>query len=379
MIKSIKIRLEPNNKQDTKLFKFASTARFIYNWTLDRQQKNYKVGNKFISDCELRKELTQLKKTDEFKWLNEVSCDVPKQTVKDACNTYKRFFKGLCGYPKFKSRKKSIPSFYQDNFKIKIIESSIYLSKIGKMRLSESNKLPIGNSIKKEISVSNPRITHDGLHWYISLGIETEIKENNYDNTIGIDLGIKDTAILSDGIVIKNINKSNKIKNIQKRKLKLQHKISKKYEMNKKGVCYVKTSNIQKLEKKVKKLSTKIVNIRKDFIHKATTKITKTKISKIVVEDLNISGMLKNHKLAKSIQEQSLYEFKRQLTYKCKLNSIELIEADRWFPSSKICSKCGYKKDKLSLSERIFKCEYCGYEIDRDLNAASNLKNYIVS
>jgi len=379
MIKSIKVRLEPNNKQDTKLFKFAGTSRFIYNWTLDRQQKNYKAGNKFISDCELRKELTQLKKTDEFKWLNDISCDVPKQAVKDACNTYKRFFKGLCGYPKFKSRKKSIPSFYQDNCRIIIFESCVHLTNIGKIKLSESNKLPIGNSTKKEISVSNPRIVHDGLHWYISVGIDTEIKENNYNDTIGIDLGIKDTAILSDGTVIKNINKSKKIKKLQKRKIKLKRKISKKYEMNKKGICYIKTSNIHKLEKKVKKLSAKIVNIRKDFIHKATTKITKTKISKIVVEDLNISGMMKNHKLAKAIQEQSLYEFKRQLTYKCKLNNIELIEADRWFPSSKTCSKCGYKKDKLSLSERIFKCECCEYEIDRDLNAAINLKNYKVS
>jgi putative transposase len=381
MIKSIKIRLEPNNKQNTKLFKFASTSRFIYNWTLDKQQKNYKAGNKFISDCELRKELTILKKTDEMAWLKEISCDIPKQAVKDACNAYKRFFKGLCKYPKFKSKKKSKPSFYQDTAKIQIFKNHIHLSNIGKIKISESNRLPIGNSIKKEILVSNPRITFNGLHWYISLGVEFDdhLEVNINGDTLGIDVGIKNLAILSNGIVIKNINKSNKVKKIIKRKLKLQKKIAKKYIKNKKGVCYVKTANIVKLEIKVKKLSKKITNIKLDHLHKATTMIMKTKFSKIVVESLNISGMMKNHKLAKALQEQSLSEFKRQLEYKCKWNNIEFIQADRWFPSSKTCSKCGYKKPKLSLSERIFKCESCGFELDRDLNAAINLKNYTVS
>jgi putative transposase len=372
IIKSYKVKLEPNNKQLTLLNSFAGTARWAYNWTLGRQQDNYKNGGKFLSDGDLRKKLTQLKQTPEFNWLYKVSNNVTKQAIKDACDAYKSFFRKKSGFPKFKSKKKSKPAFYHDNVKLKITKTHIQLERIGKIKLSEYGRIPIGK-------YSNPRITFDGLNWYISLGVEYEQEQQKLNGIIGIDVGIKETAILSNGIVIPNINKITKMKKLEKRKKKLQGIIAKKYQINKKGESHVKTVNIAKLEKKVKKLSKKIVNIRTDFMHKATTSIVKIKPSKIVMEDLNIKGMLKNHKLAKEIQDQSLSEFKRQLKYKCDWNGIEMVEASRWFPSSKTCSECGFIKPKLSLSERTFVCECCGFEIDRDLNAAINLKNYKVA
>lgn len=369
MITSVKVRLEPNNKQTTKLFKSAGTARYIYNWTLAKQQENYKQGNKFISDNDLRKELTKLKQ-NELSWLYEVSNNIAKQAVKDACNTYKRFFKGLCKYPKYKSRKRNKPSFYNDCGKFKVKPNKVLIEKVGWVRISEIDRIPL------DTKYYNPRIIFDGISWYISVGIDTKTENNNANDSIGIDLGIKDLAILSNGTKYKNINKSFKMKKLNKRKLRLQRKISKKYKINKKGECYRKTSNIVKLEKRLNKLWRRIANIRNDYIQKITTKIVKTKPSKIVMEDLKVSNMIKNHKLAKALQDNCLFEFKRQITYKCELNSIELILASQWFPSSKTCSHCGFKKPKLSLSERVFKCECCGFELDRDVNAAINLKNY---
>jgi len=377
MIKSYKIRLETNNKQNTLLHKSSGIARFAYNWALSREQENYKQGNKFIQDGDLRKEFTLLRNNPEYSWLKEVSNDIPKQAIKDACTAYKRFFKGQSKYPNFKKKRNSQQSFYQDNLKIQVTETHVYLSNIGFIKLSEKERLPIGKGKNKEISVVNPRIKFDGLHWYLSVGIEESVDVEELNGVIGIDLGIKDTAILSNGIVVPNINKINKIKKLENRIKRLQKKIAKKYLKNKKGERYIKTSNIAKLEKKANKIRKKITNIRTDFIHKSTTSIVKTKPSKIVMEDLNIKGMMKNHRLAKSIQDQSLFEFKRQLRYKCDWNGIELKFADRWFPSSKTCNHCGFIKPKLSLSERIFVCDCCGFEIDRDLNAAINLKNYV--
>lgn len=376
MIKSYKIRLEPNNKQNTLLHKSSGIARFAYNWALAREQENYKQGNKFIQDGDLRKEFTLLRNNPAYLWLKEVSNDIPKQAIKDAVLAYKRFFKGQNKYPNFKKKRNSHQSFYQDNFKIQITETHAYLSNIGYVRFSEKGRLPVGKGKNKEISVINPRITFDGLNWYLSVGMECSVEVEELNGVVGIDLGIKDTAVLSNGVVIPNINKTNKIKKLEKRIKRLQKKIAKKYIKNKKGDHYIKTSNIAKLEKKANKIRKKITNIRTDFIHKSTTSIVKTKPSKIIMEDLNIKGMMKNHKLAKSIQDQSLSEFKRQLKYKCEWNGIELKLANRWFPSSKTCSCCGFIKPKLSLSERTFVCECCGFEIDRDLNAAINLKNY---
>ena len=371
MIKTFKVRLEPNNKQNTKLFQSSGTARWVYNWAIGRQRDNYKLGNKFISDGELRKEITLLKKTEEFNWLRSVSNNIAKQAIKDACDAYVKFFKKQTEFPQFKSKKKSKNSFYQDNCKIKFDKEKIRVEKIGWIRLSEKNRIPI------DTKYYNPRISYDGLHWYISVGVEYEADISiNKKEVIGIDLGVKELAVCSNGSIYGNINKTDKIKKLRKKLKRLQRKVSNKYHKNKKGESYCKTSNIIKLENNIKKLHNRIWNIKRDYMNKVTTEIVKNKPSKIVMETLNIKGMIKNRCLSDAIQNQSLYEFKRQIEYKCMFNNIEFISADRWFPSSKICSECGSVKKDLKLSNRTYICGECGCIIDRDLNASINLCKY---
>jgi putative transposase len=374
MIISIKVRLEPNRKQSSRLFQNAGTARFVYNWTLARQEDNFKNGGKFISDNDLRKELTQLKKTDELKWLGTVSNNVAKQAVKDGCDAYKKFFKKLSDKPRFKSRKRSKPSFYHDNVKIKFTPTHVQLEKLGRVKLSERNRIPT------DAHYHNPRISYDGIHWYISVGVDgvsepTELTQES----IGIDLGLKDLAICSNGMTFRNINKTKTIRKKEKRLRRLQRKVSRKYQMNKKGESYVKTRNIVKLEKWIRKIHHALGNIRTDHRHKATTEIVKTKPSRIVMESLNVRRMMKNRHLSKAVAQQGFFEFRTMIRYKAERSGIGFVEADQWFPSSKTCSACGYVKPKLSLSERAYTCESCGAVIDRDRNASLNLSGYQVA
>ena len=369
MLLGIKVRLFPTNDQEQKMWQSVGTARFIYNLTLAKQEENYENGGKFISDNEFRKEITVLKRTD-LKWLNKVSNNVAKQAVKDACNAYKTFFKGTTDRPKFKSRKKSKPSFYNDTSKLKIKEKSILIEKVGWVTIRK-NAIPIN------CRYTNPRVSFDGKYWFISVGVERKnINIELTNESIGIDVGIKDLAVCSNGMTFKNINKTNSTKKLKKRLHKLQHRVSQKYLKNKEGGKFVKTSNIIKIEKQIRLLYRKLANIRSNHSHQATNLIVKTKPSRIVMETLNIKEMMKNQYLSKLIMEQCLYEFKRQLRYKCEFNGIEFVEVDKWYPSSKICSKCGYKKQKLSLSTRTFICEKCGCIMDRDFNASINLSRY---
>ena len=381
MIKSIKVRLNPNNKQLTKLFQYAGCARFAYNWAIAREQENYKQGNKFLTDNELRKEFTQLKKQEEFKWLNEVSNNVTKQAIKDACNTYKRFFKGQCKYPKFKSKKHSIPSFYQDNIKIQFTDTHVKVEGFSRSKKRNKQKLNWIKLCEKgriltNCRYMNPRFTYDGLYWYVSVGVEVDITNTLASNEgIGIDLGIKDLAICSYGNTYKNINKTQKVKKLERRKRRLQRSISRRYEKNKKGVSYCKTSNIIKREKELLKVVKRLTNIRHNHIHQITSEIVKRKPSFICIEDLNVSGMIKNRHLSKAVQQQGFYEFRRQIEYKSEWSNIPVIIADRFFPSSKLCSCCGTIKKDLKLSDRTYKCE-CGNVIDRDFQASLNLQTY---
>ena len=382
MIKSIKVMLIPNNKQKTKLFQCSGVSRFAYNWTLSRQQENYKNGGKFISDYDLRKEFTQLKKTKEYEWLNQYSNNIPKQAIKDACDSYKRFFKGCSKFPKFKSKKKSRPSFYVDNVKIQFTDTHVKLEKISNstkknkaklnwIRLAEKGRIPT------DCKYSNPRVTFDGINFWISVGIEVEEStEVPVNNGIGIDLGIKDLAICSDKNTYKNINKTKEIKKIKKKKRRLQRRVSRKYLINKKGVCYYKTSNIIKLENQLLKLNHRLTNIRHNYLHEITSEIISRKPMFIALEDLNVKGMMKNKHLAKAIQEQSFYEFKRIISYKANWNNIKIIEVPRFYPSSKTCSECGAIKKDLRLSDREWVCTECGVIHDRDYNASVNLMKY---
>ncbi|MCL2399456.1 MAG: transposase [Defluviitaleaceae bacterium] len=370
MIKAVKIRLRPTKAQEQKLLQSAGVARFAYNWALAREKENHETGGKFLNDQALRKEFTELKQKPEYSWLYETSNNITKQAIKDACIAYKNFFKHKAGFPKFKSRRRSTPAFYNDNVKLKFKNERFLLEKVGWVKLSEPERVLQGKFY-------NPRITFDGKYWYISVGQEVQKpKMQLTDESIGVDLGIKKLAVCSSKYEVENINKAPKAKKQAKKLRRLQRKISRKYEINKKGKEYVKTSNIIKLEKEIRLIHRKLTNIRLNHIHQATTAIVKTKPSRVVMENLNIKGMMKNRHLSKVIGEQGFYNFKRILEYKCNFYGIQFVKANRFYPSSKTCCECGHIKKDLKLSDRLFKCSHCNSEIDRDYQASVNLSRY---
>ena len=381
MVKAIKVMLIPNNVQQTKLFQYAGASRFAYNWALAREKENYEKGGGFIPDTELRKEFTRLRNSDEYAWLLNISNNVTKQAIKDACSAYKNFFKGLQRYPRFKAKKKSMPKFYQDNIKIQFRDTHVkfegfsFSRKANKQKLNWV-KLAEHGRIPTDAKYRNPRVSFDGLNWWISVCVEfPDCRDRSNHDGIGIDLGIKDLAICSDGNTYKNINKNQTVKKLEKRKRRLQRSVSRKYEHNKKGGSYCKTNNIVKKEKLLLKVNHRLANIRKDYLNQTTSEIVNRKPRFICIEDLNVSGMIKNRHLSKAVQNQGFFEFRKQLEYKCNDRGIQLIVADRFYPSSKRCSCCGKIKKDLRLSDRTYKCE-CGNVIDRDFQASLNLKAY---
>ena len=423
MIKSIKVMLLPNNKQFTKLVETANAARHAYNWTIALQMKYFKETGKYLSDSDARKQFTQYKQ--ENQWLYNVSNNATKQAIKDCCNAFWRFVeeKKKSGYkpyskkqivraaeknkpltrydmqwhPKFKKKGKTELKFYTDTEKTKFRGTHVKLENIADskkknkqqinwLRLAETDKIPTNrlNEVPKYI---NPRVKFDGIHWWISVGVESEPNNQGLsEDIIGIDVGVKDLAILSDDEQTKhkNINKTENVRKLKKKQRRLQRKVSRKYEVlykyqkNKKGENYCKTSNIIKTEKQLLEINQRLTGIRHNHVHYATSEIMKQKPRRIVLEDLNIQGMMKNKHLSKAIQEQCLYEFARQIEYKCAWNGIEFVRADRYYPSSKKCIVCGEIKKDLKLKDRTYKCNHCGNEIDRDYQAALNLARYTV-
>ena len=324
----------------------------------------------------IRKEFTQLKKQEQYKWLNEASNTKMVKSVRNLDKAFKSFFKTKIGYPKFKSKRKSKQSFYVRYDNLYFLEEKCNIEKIGKVKYKTNYKIPQGRNV---IKFSNPYCSYDGKYWYLSFGIEVEENQTtlNKDLSIGIDLGVKDLAVVNVlDKPIKNINKSKKVRKLKKRLKRLQRQVSRKYEANKQGNKFIKTNNIIKLEKRIKLIHRKLSNIRNNHIHQSTSKIIKLKPYRIVMENLNISGMMKNKHLSKAIAEQCFYEFIRQIKYKSKFNGIEFIQVDRFYPSSKKCSCCGNIKKDLKLKERTYICNECGNRIDRDLNASINLANY---
>lgn len=370
MKKSFKIRLLPTKEQEELMLKSIGCSRFTYNWALNRCNELYKQGVKY-SVSDIRKEFTQLKTQADFKWLNEVSNTTMVESIRNLDKAFTKFFKQKSKYPKFKTKKKSKKSFYVRYDQLHFKNNVCNIEKIGKVKFKTNYNIP-------DCKYSNPYCSYDGKYWYLSFGIEFNENqiELNKDLSIGIDLGIKDLAICSNGMIFKNINKTKEVRRLKNKLKRLQRQVSRKYEVNKCGNKFVKTNNIVKLEKQIKLLHRKLHNIRLNHIHQATNEIIKEKPYRIVMEDLNISGMMKNKHLSKAIQEQCFYEFIRQMKYKCEFNGIEFIQVDRFYPSSKTCSCCGNIKDKLKLSERTYICNECGSIIDRDLNASINLSKY---
>lgn len=369
-----KIMLLPTEEQEIKFKKFSGAARFVYNLMIEREKEYYSKNKSYLKENEFRKELTELKHTEEFSWLKEISSNVIKMAAMDCNEAFINFFKKLTKFPKFKTLKNSKMSFYVNYETLKKTQRGFKGEKLGEIKTKEL--LP---NLENNEHYINPRITFDGKYWYLTIGYK--IKDNNNINaskeTIGIDLGIKDFAVLSNGKIYKNINKTAKIKKL-KRKLKIKQKqLSKKILIAKKeNKSLSNCKNFLKLKNQIRLIHRRLKNIRLNYLHQITSEIVKTKPSKIVIEDLDVSRMLKNKHLSEKILEQNFYKFREILTYKCKLNNIELVIADRFYPSSKTCSCCGHIKQDLKLKDRVFKCPTCGFEIDRDLNATINLTNY---
>lgn len=381
MIKSIKVMLLPNNVQKTRLFQHAGAARFMYNWALGREEENYEAEGKFLTYYDLMKEVVLLKKTDEYAWLKDISATTIQGAVRDATDAYINFFKKRAKHPRFKSRKNSTPSFSQTDQVIEFSDTHVKLSclsnslrknrkQLNWVRLAEHGKIPMD---KKH---SNPRITFDGINWWISVGIEYPDKNVTLSQEgLGVDLGIRNLAVCSDDSIYPNINKTKAIKDLEKRKRRLQRSISRKYEMNKKGDEFVKTKNIIKDEKKLLKMHHRLSNIRKNYLHHTSKEIVEKNPKYICIDDLNVQSMMKNKYLAKAVQEQSLYEFSKLLEYKSNFKGIKFIQADKGYPSSKKCSICGRIKKNLKPYQKLYKCE-CGNVIDIHKQAALNLKSY---
>lgn len=376
MIKGFKTIIYPNKEQADKIIRFCNASRFAYNWAIALEEENYKNGEKFISGYELTKRFTQFKRQEGNKWLKEISGRALKVAILNAATAYDNFFKKRGKHPKFKTKKHSKMSCATHEGTTIIERKRIRCEKLGWIP-SHKHNIPIGENIK----YYNPKLSFDGDNFWFSVSVEINDYNNNSKKTepIGIDLGIKTLATCSNG---KTYQKPN-IKKHKKKLKRLQRKVSRQYqnmidESKRTKIKFSqlpKSKNLLKLESQIRKQYRKIDNILTTNIHTITKELINFNPSVIVIEDLNISGMRKNKHLSEKINEAKFYEFRRQLEYKCKWNNIDLLIADRWYPSSKLCSCCGYKKDKLSLSERTYVCEKCRCIIDRDFNASINLKN----
>ena len=377
LLKSFKAEINPTEEQKVRIRKTIGTCRFIYNFYLAHNKELYESGKKFMSSNQFRVWLNNeyLPSHPEYSWIKEAYSKSVTQAVNNGQTAFENFFKHKSAFPKFKKKGRSDVKMYfvRNNPKDCLCNRHrIKIPSLGWIRIKEKGYIPTtkdGNVIKSgHVSIKADR-------YYVSVLIEIPDKRtaNNSSKGIGIDLGLKDFAIVSNRKTYKNINKSAKLKKLEKKLIREQRSLSRKYENLKKGGSTQKR-NIQKQRLKIQKLHHRIDNIRTDYINKTIAEIVKTKPSHITIEDLNVSGMMKNKHLSKAVASQKFYEFKTKLLAKCKENGIELRIVDRWFPSSKTCHCCKSIKKDLKLSDRIFRCD-CGYIEDRDFNAALNLRD----
>ena len=377
MIKSFKVRIYPTKEQEALMWKHINCCRYVWNYMLALQEERYTNGEKHLSRFDMIKLLTLLKKDRTHDWLYEVSSMTLQIACSDLSEAYSRLFDKIAKKPRFKSKKNDKPSFGIDyqRFYFKT-ESLVKVPKLGDVRYKTDFNFPIGRGFK----FSNPRISYKNNKWMLSFGMECENQAPCLtDKKVGIDLGIKELAVVAiddEQLVFHNINKSKKMRTLNRQLKHTQRAISRKYQANKVGNKFVKTRNIERLEDKLRRLNVRISDIRENYSHQTTHKIVSMLPSRVTMEDLNVSGMLKNRHLSKAISEQCFYEFIRQMRYKCAWNGIEFVQANRFYPSSKTCSHCGSIKQDLKLSDRTFVCSDCGFTIDRDYNAAINLMRY---
>jgi putative transposase len=366
-MKGYKTELDLNNAQITACLKACGTARFVYNWGLRRYQEEYAAGRKTPTSYGLQKELNALKQT-EFPWMYEVSKCVPQGALNDLQNAFKHFFRkcklkkqgkhrGKCGYPKFKGKKKGIGSFYLTGT-IHIHEKTIQLPRLGTLRLKRANYLPT-----RDVKILSARVSEKAGRWYVSVQVEQEVADPipATGKAIGVDLGVKTLATTSEVQTFENPKALRK-------NLKKLARLGRRHSRKVKG-----SKNRKKSARSLARMHARIAHIRENALHQATSAIAKTKPRVIVLEDLNVKGMMKNKKLSRAIADVGMYEFKRQLTYKAEKHGSSIKMVSRWYPSSKTCSCCGWVDGDQKLEDRVFVCLDCGYVADRDYNAAKNL------
>ena len=377
LLKSFKTEINPTEEQKVKIRKTIGTCRFIYNFYLAHNKELYDKGEKFMSSNKFRIWLNNeyLPNHPEYSWIKEAYSKAVTQAVNNGQTAFTRFFNHESNFPNFKKKGKSDVKMYfvKNNPKDCCCERHrIKIPSLGWVRIKEKGYIP---TTKDGYVIKSGHVSIKADRYYVSglVEIPNNKMANNSNEGIGIDLGLKDLAIISNGKTYKNINKSAKLKKLEKQLIRGQRSLSRKYENSKKGES-TQRANIQKQKIKVQKLYQKIDNIRTDYINKTIAEIVKTKPSFITIEDLNVKGMMKNRHLSNAVASQKFYEFRIKLQAKCNENGIELRVVDRWYPSSKTCHCCKNIKKDLRLSDRIFKCD-CGYIEDRDFNAALNLRD----
>ena len=385
MLKGFKTELRVVEKHINKIHQSIGICRFLYNSYLVKNQELYelykdgKIDKKqaFMSANDFDKYINnEVKVLEEFKWIDNCGSKARKKAIVNAEIAYKRFFKGQSKFPRFKKKKNQDVKIYfpkNNTTDWTVQRHRIKIPSLGFVELKEKGYIPIN------ARVVSGTVSLKAGRYYVSVLCDIA-DHNNYSNVhnegIGIDLGIKDLAIVSNiDEPFKNINKTNDIRKLKKKLKRLQRQVSRKYEMNKDGKKFIKTKNIIKLESQIRTIHQRLSNIHLNYAHQITNTLVKSKPEYITIEDLNVRGMMKNRHLSKAIAEQNFHEFRRQLTYKCLWNNIELRIVDRFYPSSKLCSECGAINKDLKLSDRTYICKECGIILDRDKNASINLKN----
>jgi len=381
MLRAYKTEINLNQEQKIQVNKTIGVCRYIYNFYLAYNKEIYEKDGKFISGMDFSKWLNNeyIPNNPDKSWIKEVSSKAVKKSIMNAEAAFKRFFNKQSKFPRYKKKKnQDVKMYFVKNDSKMVIECERHKIKIptlGFVKIKEKGYLPTESIIKSGY------VSYKAGRYYVSVVVDdnndnamTELKEG-----IGIDLGIKNFATVSNSEVYENINKTKKVKKLKKHLKRQQRKLSRKYESrkkrNKKEEGEATKQNIQKQVQKIQVIHQKLNNIRNDYINKTVNKVVKTKPSYITIEDLNVKGMMKNRHLSRAIGEQGFYEFKVKLSNKCKIYGIELRVVDRFYPSSKMCSKCGAINKNLRLRDRIFICPECGFIIDRDLNASINLAN----
>ena len=379
MLKSFKTELNPTQEQRSRINRTIGTCRYVYNFYLACNKERHDNGEKFMTGKSFSVWLNNEYIPDhpDKAWIRDVYSKAVKKSIEDGCTAFTRFFKHQSAFPNFKKKGKSDVKMYfvKNNPKDCACERHrIKIPTLGWVRLKEKGYIP---TTKDGWKIRSGTVSVKADRYYVSVLVEIpdiSVIDHNNDG-IGIDLGIKDLAVVSNGNTYKNINKSVKLKKLEKQLCREQRCLSRKYENLKKGEVTQRV-NIQKQKLKVQKLHHRIDNIRTDYINKVIAEIVKTKPSYITIEDLNVSGMMKNRHFSKAVASQKFYEFRSRMKAKCDDNGIELRVVDRFYPSSKICHCCGRIKKDMKLSDRVYRCP-CGYVEDRDLNASLNLRDAV--